>query len=96
MTAHALRRECARPFSTSDRRILDVAPHPHRGRLEAFDRKLGARGGLEREIILEEIVVPVHVRDGQHLQQQLSCRASGRAIAGFELITISYGRPLTP
>ena len=54
----------------ADRRILDVAPHAHRRRLEALDRQLGAGRGLEREIVFEEVVVPVHVRDGQDLQQQ--------------------------
>ena len=62
--------EDALDFLDADRRVLDVAPHAHRRRLETLDGQLGAGRRLEREVIFEEIVVPVHVRDRQDLQQQ--------------------------
>ncbi len=42
--------------------------------LERLDGEFGA-GGREGEVVLEEIVVPVDVRDGQDLQRRASCRA---------------------
>ena len=61
--------EDALDLLVADRGILDVAPHPHRMRLESLDGQFGA-GRFEGEVVFEKIVVPVHVRHGQDLQQQ--------------------------
>ena len=52
-----------------DRRILRVMPHAQRVRFEELDCQRGASGAI-REIVFEEIVMAVDVRDGQDLQQQ--------------------------
>ncbi len=52
-----------------DRRILHVVPHAQCMGLEALDDQFSAVG-LEGEIVFEEIVMTIDVRDRENLQQQ--------------------------
>src|SRR5919106_1732835 len=54
------------PLET-DRGILAVIADAVGARLELAEHLLGARRGGEREIVLEEVVMAVDVRDGQDL-----------------------------
>jgi hypothetical protein len=53
----------------ADPRAVDVAAYPVCVRLEGPDRELGTRA-LEGEVVLEEVVVAVDVRDGENLQAE--------------------------
>ena len=54
----------------ADRRVLDIAAHPVGAGLERGQGLTGVGGRAEGEIVLEEVVVAVDVRDGQDLQAQ--------------------------
>ena len=54
----------------ADRGILDVVADAIGARLELTEHLVGARRAGEHEIVLEEVVVAVHVRDRQDLQAQ--------------------------
>jgi len=53
----------------ADARHVDVAPHPVGVCLERGRGEFGA-GGPEREVVLEEVVVPVDVRDREDLKKE--------------------------